>query len=188
MNKRMNEQELSERLATLPREISPGRDPWPEIAARITPSGRSQPYARAWWIRAVAATAVLAVAAGLLFSAQWNKAPGPGQDSHPQTVENGGNHAGLPGLLAGSEAEYLAAFREFIPLGHSRTVLPTQIVEKIEMSWTELTNTETALAAAMDKHPNDPFLNDRMRELRARQLGFLKQLAMLDSSNRRMTT
>jgi hypothetical protein len=43
------------------------------------------------------------------------------------------------------------------------------------------------LAAALDENPDDPFLNDRMFELRARQLGFLKQLVKLDRNNRRMT-
>jgi hypothetical protein len=130
---------------------------------------------------------VIAIAAGLLFSMQPNGLPVPGQDPLQKAHENGPGQGSLPGFLAASEAEYLAAFREFIPLGHSRSVLPLQTVEKIEMGWADLVSTETALAAALEKHPNDPFLNERMLELRARQLGFLKQLATLDSSNRRMT-
>jgi hypothetical protein len=35
--------------------------------------------------------------------------------------------------------------------------------------------------------PNDPFLNDRLLQLRARQLGFLQRLATLDLNDRRMT-
>jgi hypothetical protein len=90
-------------------------------------------------------------------------------------------------MIAGSEAEYLAAFREFIPVGDSRSRLPAQAVEMIETSWTELTNAESELAAALEQNPNDPFLNKRMLELRARQLSFLKQLAVLDFNNRRLT-
>ena len=190
MNSRMSEKELTGRLARLPREISPEHDPWPEISARIEQAGspairgRSE---RVWWVRSVAAVAVIAIVAGLLFSMQANRLPVPGQGPVQQADENGSGQGSMAGFLAASEAEYLAAFREFIPLGHSRAVLPLQTVEKIEMGWADLLNAETALAAALEEHPNDPFLNERMLELRARQLGFLKQLATLDSSNRRMT-
>jgi hypothetical protein len=190
MNDRMSEKELTGRLAQLPREISPEHDPWPEIAARIEQAGSAAIRGRServWWVRAVAAAAVIAIAAGLLFSMQPNGLSIPGQGPAQQARDAGPGQGGLPGILAGSEVEYLAAFREFIPLGHSRAVLPLQTVEKIEMGWADLLNTETALAAALEEHPNDPFLNERMLELRARQLGFLKQLATLDSSNRRMT-
>ena len=190
MNSRMSEKELTGRLARLPREISPEHDPWPEISARIEQAGspairgRSE---RVWWVRSVAAVAVIAIVAGLLFSMQASRLPVPGQGPVQQADENGSGQGSMAGFLAASEAEYLAAFREFIPLGHSRAVLPLQTVEKIEMGWADLLNAETALAAALEEHPNDPFLNERMLELRARQLGFLKQLATLDSSNRRMT-
>jgi hypothetical protein len=57
----------------------------------------------------------------------------------------------------------------------------------IESDWAELTLTENFLVAALEENPGDRFLNDRMLELRARQLGFLKQLARLDKNSRRMT-
>jgi hypothetical protein len=55
------------------------------------------------------------------------------------------------------------------------------------MGWTDLRVTETALAVALEENPDDQFLNERMLELRARQLSFLKQLITLDRNNRRMT-
>jgi hypothetical protein len=48
-------------------------------------------------------------------------------------------------------------------------------------------DTDLRLAAALEANPNDPFLNDRMLELRARQLGFLQRLATIDLENRRLT-
>jgi hypothetical protein len=92
-----------------------------------------------------------------------------------------------PGLLDAIDAEYLAAFREFINVGDSRDSLAPQTVEKIEMGWADLRVTETALVAALEENPENLFLNERMLELRARQLGFLKQLITLDRNNRRMT-
>jgi hypothetical protein len=60
-------------------------------------------------------------------------------------------------------------------------------VEKIERTWADLRITETALTGALEENPGDLFLNERMLELRARQLGFLKQLVTLDRNNRRLT-
>ena len=71
----MNEKELLNRLAKLPREISPGRDPWPEISARLESidtqanSTRSVPD---WLFKAAAASVVLVFAAGLLLKPVWN--------------------------------------------------------------------------------------------------------------------
>jgi len=188
MKSGMNENELLERIADLPREIRPENDPWPAILARLGEPGRTARFGRTRWLQAVAASAAIAVVAGLLFGPALIGPPGSQQSS----VEVAGDiewaeSNGLPGVLAASEAEYLAAFREFIPVGESRGSLSPQALATIETGWSEMLNTENALAAALEDNPNDPFLNERMLELRARQLGFLKQLATLDLSNRRLT-
>ena len=186
MKSGMTENELLERMAGLPREIEPPRDPWPQISARIeraeTP-GRTGFGGRRWSLAAAAAV-LLAIAAGLVFAPMRSQAPGL-TTGDQVLADRSMNH--VPAMIAGSEAEYLAAFREFISVGDSRSRLPVQAVEMIETSWSELTKAETELAAALGKNPNDPFLNKRMLELRARQLSFLKQLAVLDFNNRRMT-
>ena len=172
MSPSMNEKELLSRLAELPREISPGRDPWPEISARLESTGSALSAPR-WMLQAVAASLVLVFTAGLLLKPLWNTGP----------VEV----AGTPGLLDTMDAEYLAAFQEFSNIGGSRSNLAPQTIEKIEMGWTDLRVTETALAVALEENPGDLFLNERMLELRSRQLSFLKQLITLDRNNRRMT-
>ena len=192
----MNETELLNRLAELPREISPGRDPWPEISARLESSGAgtgSAHSAPGWLLKAVAASVVLVFTAGLLLKPLWNSGPGSA-DSLPShgtaAVRNHDGPAavnGTPGLLETIDAEYLAAFREFNNIGGSRGNLAPQTVEKIEMGWADLRVTETALSVALKENPGDVFLNERMLELRTRQLGFLKQLITLDRTNRRMT-
>jgi len=174
MSPNMNEKELLSRLAELPREISPGRDPWPEISARMenTETGSSH-SAPGWLFKAAAASVVLVFAAGLLFKPMWNTGPA--------------EIAGAPSMLDTIDAEYLAAFQEFNNIGGSRGNLAPQTIEKIEMGWADLRVTETALAVALEENPGDVFLNERMIELRTRQLGFLKQLITLDRNNRRMT-
>jgi hypothetical protein len=172
----MNEKELLNRLAKLPREISPGRDPWPEISARLERAGATigtRYSTPGWWFKAAAASVVLVFSAGLLLKPLWNTGPT--------------EITGAPGLLDTMDAEYLAAFREFNNIGGSRGNMAPETVEKIEMGWADLRLTETALAIALEENPGDMFLNERMLELRTRQLGFLKQLITLDRNNRRMT-
>lgn len=196
MSPRMNEKELLNRLAELPRERRPDRDPWPEISARIESSGAgvgSVYSKRAWMFRAAAASVVLVFAAGLLLKPVWNTGSSssdrlPSRDQVAATDHDlPATTDGTPGLLDAIDAEYLAAFREFINVGGSRGSLAPQTVEKIEMGWADLRVTETALVAALEENPESLFLNERMLELRARQLGFLKQLITLDRNNRRMT-
>jgi len=196
MSPKMNEKELLSRLADLPREISPGRDPWPGIISAIEnmPVGSGATKSRSsWWFMAAAASMMLAISAGLVMRPLYEEnavstdslASG---DTGASVVEvNVYENAGAQGMLGIVDAEYVAAFREFINAGDSHADLAPQTIEKIEMGWADLRVTEEALAAALEQHPNDLFLNERMLELRARQLGFLKQLVSLDRNSRRLT-
>lgn len=188
MNHERDEQELLGRIAALPRELRPARDPWPEIAARIERLERTERSGRAaprWWPAALAASLLLALAAGLLWNSQPQDIPAGRPAMETSTAQAG---TALHSLLAATEAEYQAAFREFISVGQSRPRLEARTIESIEGSWAGLREAEAALAAALAANPDDPFLNDRMLELRARQLGFLRQLAAMDQNNRRFRT
>lgn len=190
MNSGMSEQELLKHIAGLPREISPDVDPWPQILARIDRlrAPARQGTFRRTWILGVAASAIAVITAVLLFGPMRTGGPIGMQDPADRVATTGSYGAGsMQAAMVVSEAEYQAAFREFIPVGESRDRLPSQVIEKIETGWTDMRATETALAAALDENPDDVFLNERMLELRARQLGFLKQLASLELSIRRRT-
>jgi len=195
MSQGMNEKELLARLAELPREIKPGRDLWPGIDAGITrleqqavstkPSGR-------WWIHAAAASVVLVLTAGVLLKPLYEERTSSTEsiasyESVSSAFNPGIDGAGSARLLNIADAEYLAAFREFISAGDSRSDLKPQTIEKIESGWADLRVTEAALTVALEENPGDLFLNERMLELRARQLGFLQQLVSLDRNNRRLT-
>jgi hypothetical protein len=191
MSNRIDEQELLRRMAELPREMQPRNDPWAAISARLEPRGGGRvadTRARSWVLRAVAATVVLAVTAGILLGPRLSERPVPAPATsvaHSQAdVSRQVNR--LPAALAGSEAEYRAAFREFIAVGQARSNLSPQTIATIETGWADLREAESALAAALALDPDDRFLNRRLLELRARQLGFLQQLASLDQSNRRL--
>jgi len=196
MSPKMSEKELLNRLAELPREISPQRDPWPEIFKAIgnTPAGSgSSRFQTSRWFMAVAASVMLAVFAGLVFQPMGEENVVTKDFVALNTPEKGQvevsvyENTSVFRMLNVIDAEYLAAFREFINTGNSHPGLTPQTVEKIEMGWADLRVTEEALAVALEKHPDNLFLNERMLELRARQLGFLKQLVSLDRNNRRLT-
>jgi hypothetical protein len=191
MKTSMSEQDLIRRLGDLPREISPARDPWPEISARIEAgSGKSAVSSGGRsWLPMAAAAAVLVIVTGLFLGPLQTGSTGSPPLDNVRGPKAGGAQAALTlrGALAASESQYQAAFREFIPVEDSLGNLPPATIESIESGWAELNNTETVLTAALEQHPDDRFLNERMIELRARQLGFLKQLVRLDRSNRRMT-
>ncbi|MEJ2383358.1 MAG: hypothetical protein P8Y54_03065 [Xanthomonadales bacterium] len=177
MNSNWTERDLLERMARLPREIRPPHDPWLKIAARLDEPAVADSRAPApgWALRAVAALAVAALALGVVFSTPDRAGPDPER------------LAAAPPLIVGSEAEYRAAFREFLPLGEARVALSSGTVATIENSWSALVSAERDLQAALNKNPDNRFLNQKMLELRSRQLGFLRQLAGLEHSNRRLS-
>lgn len=196
MSPTTSEKELLNRLADLPREMTPVNDQWPAIYAAIeyssSGSGTTGHGAR-WWLRAVAASMVLALAAGLLLQPLLkdempasdlvvSSAPLPGS-----VLDSGSGNGRAPRLHSMIDAEYVAAFREFVSAEDSPGALAAQTVEKIEMGWADLRMTEEALVVALEQNPDDLFLNERMLELRARQLGFLKQIVSLERNNRRLT-
>jgi hypothetical protein len=186
MNRIVDERELLKRIADLPREIAPDNDPWPAIAARID-AARSRRASPGWlWRAAAAASLVAVVAAGLLIGPRWAETPATPVEVAVATPAS--EDFRVPPALAASEAEYQAAFREFIAVGRARPGLAPQTVDRIEAGWADLRETENALTAALSESPDSAFLAARMMELRARQLGFLQRLAALDQHYRRMTT
>lgn len=202
MTGRIGEQELLRRIAELPRDIRPARDPWPAIFARIGQgagqetghgTGKNARWGRLprWRLLGAAASVALALAAGWLLLPEVTAPPTASAPAGPvefAASESGpGVLSGLRATVAASEAEYQAAFREFIPVGSARASLSPQTVALIETGWADLRRAEAELAAALATRPNNPFLNDRMLELRARQLSFLQRLASLDLENRRLT-
>ena len=189
MKNQMTDRELLSRLETLPREISPENDVWPIISGRIERQGaivHESGTSNRWWYRAAAASIALAITAGILLEREWTSAPGatPPQIASAeqgQMIQSGA----LSGVLAASEAQYQAAFREFISVGDAENQVTSQTIEKLTAGWTDMRESEAGLNAALQQDPNSLFLNKRMLELRSRQLRFLKQIAALDKSSRR---
>ena len=177
-----SEKDLVNALHGLPKSVKPRSGLWRGIEQRLTP--RVVPAAKAgrpaWRAQAVAAMVAVTFVAGILLGRQLPRHEAPGEPI-------AGGPAGLSMLAAmeASEREYQAAFREFIPVGFARSSLEIDAVENIEHSWFELQQAESSLLAALDEYPRNAYLNEKLMDLRAQQLEFMRQLAMLDQNSRR---
>ncbi|KAA9129570.1 hypothetical protein F3N42_15355 [Marinihelvus fidelis] len=170
-------------LAQLPADLPPGRDLWPGIESRLEPRAGQQPGAGARRMRwpALAASVAFAFAAGLLLGRQ-----GPGPAAAPTMAFNPGDPAVAVALRA-AEQEYLAEWKGFTTVGVAPTLLTPQAQEELEASWNALLQAETALLTALDEHPDNPYLGEKLLDLRGQQLDFMRQLHMLDQNSRRDT-
>lgn len=179
------ESELSQAISGLPREISPGRDLWPGISTQLAEPLAKPKTSRpgfSWQRQALAAALVIAFAAGILLGRQLGDSTGP--EGPPLATDA---NLALIGAMQASEREYQAAFRQFIPVGNFQSMLGPQAVDNIAGSWSEMQQAEAALLTALNEHPENTYLNQRLLGLRAQQLQFMKQLATLDQFSRRNT-
>lgn len=181
-NGEMTEAELIRQLGELPRRVEPRNDPWPQIAARITRHPVSRSRFTSPWL-SLAAGVALAFAIGVFAGKNWQSTPAAAlAGGELANIEHAST---LEGVLFGVEREYQAAFSEFTTIGQSATNLKPATLESIEHDWQAMLDAEAALTTALEQYPNNPWLNQRMLELRDRQLGMLKQLAGLDRTSRR---
>ena len=180
----MDDRELREAIGGLPRSMPPRRDLWPDIEQRLEDRvGLSGQRDRkvAWRLPAVAAALVVAFATGILMGRQLQQElpAGPG--------ERGQANQALLAATQASEREYQAAFRQFTPIDPTNVTLGPQAMQSIEGSWQELLQAEAALLSALEQYPENAYLNQRLLDLRSRQLQFMKQLVTLDPFSRRRT-
>ncbi len=177
----MNETELSNAIDSLPRRIRPQRDLWPGISNRLeagkAPTARpaSSPL---WRKSAIAAAVLLALTTGI-FIGRGIEAPPAGQMPMLEYL--------LAGTIETTEREYQAAFRELVPLDYSGMRLAGADPESLRGSWDDLQKAESLLLAALREHPANIFLNEKLLDLRAQQLQFVKRMVLLEQNNWRRT-
>lgn len=179
----MRESELQKAIGTLPRSIKPPRDLWPGINARlesIEREGGTQYIAPFWRAPAMAAAVLLALATGIYI--------GRGLDTIvAEQITETAQETALIGTVQATEREYRAAFSELVRLDYSGLRLAGAEPDALRGSWEALLQTETALLAALRQYPSDVFLNEKLMDLRSRQLQFVKQLALLEQNDWRRT-
>jgi hypothetical protein len=180
-----------EGMRDLPSSIEPGRDLWPDIEARLAP--RSQAVTRAsrrashrWGLGAIAASVAVAFFAGLLLGKQKPDGALPAPGTETLTLAEAAAPA-LAVALEASEREYRAAWKSFGPVGLAPTTLQPETLEALARTWQSMKEAESALLTALDEHPENPYLANKLLELRGQQLEFMRDMHMLEQNNRRET-
>jgi len=179
----MKEFELHSAIGSLPRDIKPGRDLWPAIESRLetAENGLQQPRrARSWYMPAMAAAVLLALTTGIFIGRGLELRPGS------ETAQFA-PHVALTGAVEAAEREYQAAFRELVPLEYSGLRLQGEDPDALRKSWEDLLQAESSLLLALQQYPSNVYLNEKLLDLRAQQLQFVKQLAMLEQNDWRST-
>ncbi len=184
MNQSHTEQEMLRKIALLPRELAPVNDPWPKISARISTLSRDRVSTRGQatrlWPFAVAATALLLVAMALIVGQPRDSSlPRNLSSDYPATPELAQQYPAA-GTSAASEAEYQAAFREFMTSGAAHALPVQPSTEAFGAGWSALRQAEVELQVALNQEPDNQFLNSHMQALRARQLELLQQISAAD--------
>ncbi len=174
-------------LARLPRSFEPRRDLWPGIEARLAPrEDVTAPRQRGWRLAAVAAGFAVTFLAGVLLGRQ-DGAPVPTPATGPALTLAEAAGPSVLATLRATEREYQAAWKGFEPVGVAPSVLGAGTVEDLERSWQAMKQAEIALTTALDEHPDNPYLAEKLLTLREQQLAFMRQLHMLDQNSRRNT-
>jgi hypothetical protein len=179
----MKETELQEAIGALPKSMPPPRDLWPSIEARLKPGAMrddARRRTRIWQWPALAAGMMLALAAGIIIGRGMGEAPA---EAAPYPVAQ----FALAGGIETAEREYQAAFRELVPLNYSGLSLEAEDPEALRKSWEDLLQAESLLMVALQQYPANTYLNEKLLDLRSRQLRFVKQLALLEQNDWRRT-
>jgi hypothetical protein len=179
----MKESELHSAIGSLPRNLKPPRDLWPGIEARLeaVESDIDAPRKmRFWQWPAMAAAVLLALATGIFIGRGLELGPAADTAQFAQ-------HYALTGTVEAAEREYQAAFRELVPLEYSGLRLQGEDPDALRKSWEDLLQAESSLLLALQQYPSNVYLNEKLLDLRAQQLQFVKQLAMLEQNDWRRT-
>ena len=183
MNQSHTEQEMLRKIGRLPRELAPVNDPWPKISARINAISRDPVATRAHarlWPFALAATALILVATALILGQPWiSSSPGNSSVSAPDEPELVQRYPAAA-TTAASEAEYQAAFREFMTSGAAHASPAQPSMDAFGAGWSALRQAEVELQIALNQEPDNQFLNSHMQALRARQLELLQKISAAD--------
>lgn len=171
-------------MRVLPDHIEPARDLWPGISLRLQPRRPLAPRSRkaGWRIPAMAAAVAVALVTGLLIGRQSGQPPAPAGHGGVPILE-----AALRGSLQSTEREYQAALQELLTLDYSGAAPPGGDTESMRASWEVLQNAENQLQLALEQHPANVFLSEKLLELKSRQLRFVKNVVMLEQNDWRKT-
>lgn len=166
-------------LHSLPREVEPGRDLWPDIESRLEPHSRR---ARPAWALQVAAAVVLVAAsslitAGLVRRDTETAARVPAPVAATQLVP------AAFGSSSGLGAGYEAARRQLAAdLDQRLAGMPRSSRQKLEANLAEMRRAAEEINAALARQPGDPLLEELLLNTYQDELGVLANVNQLTST------
>ena len=183
---------LDARLGELPREVAPGRDLWPHIAARI--AEHAQPVAsttrRPAWLWQVAAAVVLVAGSSLVTASLLDRSVLMQQSAVPAVPANA--HAPSDTAVAMQAAfgpagqldpEYVATRRQLTQVLDQRiAALPASARAKLEFNLGELRRAADEINAALAEQPGDPLLEELLLKTYQDELAVLSNVSQLTNS------
>jgi hypothetical protein len=182
---------LDARLRELPLEVAPGRDLWPDIAARI--EARAPPVAsttrRPAWLWQVAAAVVLVAGSSLLTAHLLDRGRPVQQSAAPVVAVSGAAASGavlaMPAAFgpAGQlDPEYVATRSQLIQLLDGRiAALPPSARAKLEFNLGEMRRAADEINAALAEQPGDPLLEELLLKTYQDELAVLSYVSQLTS-------
>ncbi len=183
---------LDARLRELPLEVPPGRDLWPDIAARIDERVlQAAPATRRSAVLWQAAAALLLVAGSSLLTAslldrevlvQQSAAPVTPTNTTPAADGAVAMQAAF-GPAGHLDPEYVAARRQLTEMLDRRiAMLPPSARAKLEFNLGEMRRAADEINAALTEQPGDPLLEELLLKTYQDELAVLSNVSQLTNS------
>jgi hypothetical protein len=187
---------LDARLRGLPLEVAPGRDLWPDIAARIeaTPAPAVTPARRPAWVWQAAAAIVLVAGSSLLTASLLDRQAPVGQSAReqgaapvasaaPATADGAAVMPAAFGPAGKLDNEYLAARQQLTAMLDERiAALPPSARAKLEFNLGEMRRAADEINAALAAQPGDPLLEELLLKTYQDELAVLSNVNELTNS------
>jgi hypothetical protein len=165
-------------LASLPRELPPARDLWPDIESRLEPRRRRG----AWASQAAAAIALVAVSS-LVTASLVRRADAPVARMSTQASQA----AVMPTSFGPSyslNAEYDMARRQLAADLEQRLAgMPPSARQKLEANLAEMHRAATEINVALARQPGDPLLEELLLNTYQDELGVLASVNQLTGTS-----
>lgn len=175
---------LDAALQALPREVQPGRDLWPGVAARLEPRAQPRADRRRLWPAAAAAVALVAVTS-LVTAGLLRREASPVARQAPSAPVPAVTYAAAkfgPGQTL--DPAYDAARQELARTLSARIDrLPPEARRQLERNLAELRRASSEINAALELNPGDPLLEELLLNAYQDELAVLASVNQLAGAN-----
>jgi anti-sigma-K factor RskA len=155
----------------LPREKSPARDLWPEIAERLG--------SRAWGGSRIglAAAAALVVSTATFLMLRTGPAPAPGPTAIPVAAS-----AGSPALTAAEEEYDRASATLLAALQEQKASLPPETIAALEKNMEVIDQALGEVRQALSRDPDNPRLTSLLSSTHRKKVDILQRMVKLTTT------